>query len=73
MCGKSVCLVFLVLLIAPGIAPAQLLVHYPFDETSGLVAADTSGKGNDGRSGRWMRRQPPWTPTGSPRAGWAEP
>jgi len=27
---------------------AQLLVHYKLDETSGTVATDSSGKGNDG-------------------------
>jgi len=48
MCGKSVCLAPLVLLILPGLAPAQLLIHYQFDETTGLVAVDTSGKGNEG-------------------------
>lgn len=38
MCTKSVCLAFLVLLIAPALASAQLLVHYPFDEATGWMA-----------------------------------
>jgi len=38
---------FVVLSLA-GNATAQILVHYKLDETSGNIAVDSSGKGNDG-------------------------
>ena len=41
-----VCLVLMLSLVSN--ASAQLLVHYKLDETSGSIAVDTSGKGNDG-------------------------
>jgi hypothetical protein len=37
-----------ILLSVAGSASAQLLVHYKFDEASGTIAVDSSGKGNDG-------------------------
>lgn len=40
------CLVILMTVMSN--ASAQLLVHYKFDETSGTIAVDSSGKGNDG-------------------------
>ena len=42
---------------------AQLLVHYKLDETSGTVATDSSGKGNDGT----LSGDPQW----AAGAGWA--
>jgi hypothetical protein len=46
---KMIYLTCLVLLLsAAGEASAQILVHYKLDETSGTVASDSSGKGNDG-------------------------
>ena len=49
MCKRLTLLACLVLLSSlVGKTSAQLLVHYKLDETSGTVAADTSGKGNDG-------------------------
>lgn len=49
MCKRLICLTcfILVLGLATG-ASADLLVHYKFDETSGSVAADSSGNGFDG-------------------------
>jgi len=49
MCKKLFCLacLFAVLSVA-GNASAQILVHYKLDETSGNIAIDSSGKGNDG-------------------------
>jgi hypothetical protein len=49
MYKKLFCLacLFIVLSMA-GSTTAQILVHYKLDETSGNVAADSSGKGNDG-------------------------
>jgi len=49
MCKKLFCLacLFAVLSVA-GNASAQILVHYKLDETSGNIAVDSSGKGNDG-------------------------
>ena len=49
MCKRLICLTcfILVLGLATG-ASADLLVHYKFDETSGSVAVDASGNGNDG-------------------------
>jgi len=49
MCKKLFCLacLFVVLSVA-GNATAQILVHYKLDETSGNIAVDSSGKGNDG-------------------------
>jgi len=43
-------------------APAQILVHYKLDETSGNIAVDSSGKGNDGVIGA----EPNWV------QGWLE-
>jgi len=37
-----------VVLSVTGTATAQILVHYKLDETSGNIAVDSSGKGNDG-------------------------
>jgi hypothetical protein len=49
MCKKLIYLTCLVLILGvPGNASAQILVHYKLDETSGAVASDSSGKGNDG-------------------------
>ncbi|KPK40238.1 MAG: hypothetical protein AMJ65_10780 [Phycisphaerae bacterium SG8_4] len=49
MYKKLINLSCLVLLLGlAGKTSAQLLVHYKLDETSGTVAADMSGKGNDG-------------------------
>ena len=49
MCKKLFCLAcFFVVLSAAGNATAQILVHYKLDETSGNIAVDSSGKGNDG-------------------------
>jgi hypothetical protein len=39
---------FFIVLSAAGTATAQILVHYKLDETSGNIAVDSSGKGNDG-------------------------
>ncbi|KPL22395.1 MAG: hypothetical protein AMJ75_08145 [Phycisphaerae bacterium SM1_79] len=49
MCKKLFCLacLFVVLSVA-GNATGQILVHYKLDETSGNIAVDSSGKGNDG-------------------------
>ena len=49
MYKKLFCLacLFVVLSVA-GNASAQILVHYKLDETSGDIAVDSSGKGNDG-------------------------
>ncbi len=49
MCKRLIyltCLVFVLSLA--GNTSAQILVHYKLDETSGAVASDVSGKGNDG-------------------------
>lgn len=49
MCKKSILLICSVLILSlTGSASAQLLAYYKLDETSGTVAADSSGKGNDG-------------------------
>ncbi len=49
MCKKLIYLTCLVLVLSvAGNVSAQLLVHYKLDETSGTVASDSSGKGNDG-------------------------
>ncbi len=49
MCKKLIYLTCLVLVLSvAGNASAQILVHYKLDETSGAVASDSSGKGNDG-------------------------
>jgi len=49
MCKKLIYLTCLVLVLSvAGNASAQILVHYKLDETSGAVASDISGKGNDG-------------------------
>ncbi|HUU17409.1 MAG TPA: LamG domain-containing protein [Sedimentisphaerales bacterium] len=49
MCRKLIYLTCLVLILGvAGNASAQILVHYKLDETSGAVASDSSGKGNDG-------------------------
>ncbi len=46
---KLILLVCLVVMLGhAGNTSAQLLVRYKFDETSGAIATDTSGKGNDG-------------------------
>jgi len=49
MYKKLFCLacLFVVLSVA-GNATAQIMVHYKLDETSGNIAVDSSGKGNDG-------------------------
>jgi hypothetical protein len=49
MCEKLIYLTCLVLVLGvTGSVSAQILVHYKLDETSGAVASDISGKGNDG-------------------------
>ena len=49
MSKKSVYLTSLiVLLITIGATQAELIGHWPLDETSGTVAADISGRGHDG-------------------------
>ena len=49
MYKKLIYLTCLVLVLSvAGNASAQILVHYKLDETSGAVASDISGKGNDG-------------------------
>jgi len=49
MYKKLFCLIFLFIVLgAAGNATAQILVHYKLDETSGNIAVDSSGKGNDG-------------------------
>ncbi|MHC4594158.1 MAG: hypothetical protein ACYS19_04350 [Planctomycetota bacterium] len=49
MCKKLFYLTCLVLVLSvAGNVSAQLLVHYKLDETSGAIASDSSGKGNDG-------------------------
>jgi len=49
MCKRLIFLTCLVLVLGMiGNVSAQLLVHYKLDETSGTVASDSSGKGNDG-------------------------
>jgi hypothetical protein len=49
MYKKLFCLAcFVIVLSAAGNATAQILVHYKLDETSGNIAVDSSGKGNDG-------------------------
>jgi len=49
MYKKLFCLAcFVIVLSAAGNTPAQILVHYKLDETSGNTAVDSSGKGNDG-------------------------
>ena len=49
MCKQLIYLTCLVLVLSvAGNASAQLLVHYTLDETSGTIASDSSGKGNDG-------------------------
>jgi hypothetical protein len=49
MYRRSPSLLILALLMSmAGTVSAQLLVHYQFDETSGTVAVDSSGKGHDG-------------------------
>jgi hypothetical protein len=49
MCKKLIYLTCLVFILGvAGNASAQILVHYKLDETSGAVASDISGKGNDG-------------------------
>jgi len=49
MCKQLIYLTcFVLVLSVAGNASAQLLVHYRLDETSGTIASDSSGKGNDG-------------------------
>ena len=49
MCKKLIYLTCLVFVLGVACnASAQILVHYKLDETSGTVASDVSGKGNDG-------------------------
>ncbi|MHC4106097.1 MAG: hypothetical protein ACYSR9_14235, partial [Planctomycetota bacterium] len=49
MCKKLVLWACFVLILSlAGSTSAQLLVRYKLDETSGSLATDTSGKGNDG-------------------------
>jgi hypothetical protein len=49
MFRKSTCLIsFVVVLIVAHSAIAQLVGHWTFDEGSGTMAADSSGRGNDG-------------------------
>ena len=60
---KLILLACLVLILSlASNASAQLLVHYKLDETSGSIAVDTSGKGNDGT----IEGTPSWT------AGWLD-
>ena len=63
MCKKLFCLACLfVVLSVTGSTTAQILVHYKLDETSGNIAVDSSGKGNDGIIGA----EPNWV------EGWIE-
>jgi len=63
MCKKLIYLACLVLILGvAGTASAQILVHYKLDETSGAVASDSSGKGNDGT----IEGNPNWV------AGWMD-
>ncbi len=63
MCKKLIYLTCLVLVLGvAGNASAQILVHYKLDETSGAVASDISGKGNDGT----IDGDPDWV------AGWID-
>jgi hypothetical protein len=49
MCRKSIYLLsFILVLSVAGSASADLVAHLSFDESSGNVAHDTSGNGNDG-------------------------
>ena len=49
MCNKPAYLIsFVIVLIVAHSAPAGLVGHWTFDEDSGAVAADSSGKGNTG-------------------------
>ncbi len=49
MCNRHVHLLScLVMLVAVGAARGELVGHWKFDEGGGAVAADSSGKGNDG-------------------------
>jgi hypothetical protein len=49
MCKKLAYWICIVLVLGvAGNVSAQLLVHYRLDETSGTIALDSSGKGNDG-------------------------
>jgi hypothetical protein len=49
MCKKLICLTCFVLVFSLAVsASADLVVHYRLDETSGTVAADSSGNGFDG-------------------------
>jgi hypothetical protein len=49
MYKKLFCLACLfIVLSTAGSTTAQILVHYKLDETSGNIAVDSSGKGNDG-------------------------
>ncbi len=52
----SVCL--LLVLVAAGVAPGELVGHWALDENGGMKAADSSGKGNDGT----ITGHPTWIP-----------
>ncbi|MEA3225533.1 MAG: hypothetical protein U9Q07_06245, partial [Planctomycetota bacterium] len=54
MCGKSICLALAVVTLALIAGPlvtqcrADLIGYWKFDETSGMIAADSAGADNDG-------------------------
>ncbi|MBN2133856.1 MAG: LamG domain-containing protein [Sedimentisphaerales bacterium] len=57
MTKRGMCLVlWIVLVSAVGLARADLVAHWRLDETSGNVAVDDSGNGNDGT----LRGDPQW-------------